>query len=225
MNNIENFIFDAGKTYQIDYTSAHNKKVNLKFQIDRSAWVGSFIWFIRRESCHFARPLFFPGILCTLDKNSTIKRNSFHGEMTYPLSSSLGYCSSLTHSNVHSKQRFRARTNCFISSDGSHRLGRRKMESLGISGDLHDQLVYHLPATTRANFKSEQYGVPETQLDSLSSSEVSGEAVLIGANVTEVSPWWEQFPKRWVIVLLCFFAFLLCNMDRVFPLFWFPNEF
>lgn len=31
-------------------------------------------------------------------------------------------------------------------------------------------------------------------------------------------PWWEQFPKRWVIVLLCFSAFLLCNMDRVsFP--------
>lgn len=30
-----------------------------------------------------------------------------------------------------------------------------------------------------------------------------------------VVPWWEEFPKRWVIVLLCFSAFLLCNMDRV----------
>lgn len=30
-----------------------------------------------------------------------------------------------------------------------------------------------------------------------------------------VLPWWEEFPKRWVIVLLCFSAFLLCNMDRV----------
>lgn len=27
--------------------------------------------------------------------------------------------------------------------------------------------------------------------------------------------WWEEFPKRWVIVVLCFTAFLLCNMDRV----------
>lgn len=27
--------------------------------------------------------------------------------------------------------------------------------------------------------------------------------------------WWEEFPKRWVIVILCFSAFLLCNMDRV----------
>ena len=28
-------------------------------------------------------------------------------------------------------------------------------------------------------------------------------------------PWWKQFPKRWLIVSLCFSAFLLCNMDRV----------
>ena len=27
--------------------------------------------------------------------------------------------------------------------------------------------------------------------------------------------WWHVFPKRWVIVILCFSAFLLCNMDRV----------
>ena len=25
----------------------------------------------------------------------------------------------------------------------------------------------------------------------------------------------EKFPKRWIIVLLCFVSFLLCNMDRV----------
>lgn len=25
----------------------------------------------------------------------------------------------------------------------------------------------------------------------------------------------QGFPKRWVIVILCFSAFLLCNMDRV----------
>ncbi|CAO2840815.1 unnamed protein product [Amaranthus hypochondriacus] len=27
--------------------------------------------------------------------------------------------------------------------------------------------------------------------------------------------WWKEFPKRWIIVVLCFSAFLLCNMDRV----------
>ncbi|XP_017977628.1 PREDICTED: ascorbate transporter, chloroplastic isoform X4 [Theobroma cacao] len=31
----------------------------------------------------------------------------------------------------------------------------------------------------------------------------------------EAVPWWQSFPKRWFIVLLCFAAFLLCNMDRV----------
>ncbi|PHT35868.1 Sodium-dependent phosphate transport protein 1, chloroplastic [Capsicum baccatum] len=36
-----------------------------------------------------------------------------------------------------------------------------------------------------------------------------GDNLLIGL------PWWEEFPKRWIIVLLCFSAFLLCNMDRV----------
>jgi ACS family sodium-dependent inorganic phosphate cotransporter len=36
------------------------------------------------------------------------------------------------------------------------------------------------------------------------------------------SPWWEIFPKRWVIVILCFSAFLLCNMDRVSMLLFLP---
>ncbi|MED6169146.1 Sodium-dependent phosphate transport protein 1, chloroplastic [Stylosanthes scabra] len=33
--------------------------------------------------------------------------------------------------------------------------------------------------------------------------------------VEGVAAWWHLFPKRWVIVILCFSAFLLCNMDRV----------
>lgn len=36
-----------------------------------------------------------------------------------------------------------------------------------------------------------------------------------GGGVASTVLWWEQFPRRWVIVLLCFSAFLLCNMDRV----------
>ncbi|MCO5548515.1 hypothetical protein L7F22_001975 [Adiantum nelumboides] len=31
----------------------------------------------------------------------------------------------------------------------------------------------------------------------------------------DAASWLQQIPKRWVIVILCFFAFLLCNMDRV----------
>ncbi|TKY47126.1 Sodium-dependent phosphate transport protein 1 [Spatholobus suberectus] len=39
---------------------------------------------------------------------------------------------------------------------------------------------------------------------------------LLGLDDAEVeAKWWQVFPKRWVIVILCFSAFLLCNMDRV----------
>ncbi|KAJ4848296.1 hypothetical protein Tsubulata_047883, partial [Turnera subulata] len=68
----------------------------------------------------------------------------------------------------------------------------------------------------RAFYKPEEYDIPDTPVESLKSLEGSGEAVLVEGNVQgTTSPWWEQFPKRWVIVLLCFVAFLLCNMDRV----------
>ncbi|KAJ9171394.1 hypothetical protein P3X46_014771 [Hevea brasiliensis] len=68
---------------------------------------------------------------------------------------------------------------------------------------------------TRAYYKSEEYDITDAALDSLKCTEGSAEAVLIEGNLQETSPWWQQFPKRWVIVLLCFCAFLLCNMDRV----------
>ncbi|XP_058766824.1 ascorbate transporter, chloroplastic-like [Vicia villosa] len=67
----------------------------------------------------------------------------------------------------------------------------------------------------RACYKSEDNDIGEPKIDRLQSTEGSGEAILLDGNLSQVSPWWQQFPKRWVIVLLCFTAFLLCNMDRV----------
>ncbi|XP_058743972.1 ascorbate transporter, chloroplastic-like [Vicia villosa] len=69
--------------------------------------------------------------------------------------------------------------------------------------------------TLRACYKSEDSDIGEPKIDRLQSTEGSGEAILLDGNLSQVSPWWQQFPKRWVIVLLCFTAFLLCNMDRV----------
>ncbi|XP_065859613.1 ascorbate transporter, chloroplastic isoform X1 [Euphorbia lathyris] len=68
---------------------------------------------------------------------------------------------------------------------------------------------------TRAYYKSEEDDIAEASVESFKLGEGSSEAVLIGGNLQKASPWWEQFPKRWAIVLLCFSAFLLCNMDRV----------
>lgn len=66
-----------------------------------------------------------------------------------------------------------------------------------------------------AFYKSDEYDITEAKVDSLQSTEIPSEAVLPDGDLQETSPWWEQFPKRWVVVLLCFSAFLLCNMDRV----------
>lgn len=65
----------------------------------------------------------------------------------------------------------------------------------------------------RADYKSSDFEASGPLRDSIKSSDSSGEVVLEGNG--NAIPWWEQFPKRWVIVLLCFAAFLLCNMDRV----------
>ncbi|CAK8560806.1 unnamed protein product [Lathyrus sativus] len=70
-------------------------------------------------------------------------------------------------------------------------------------------------STFRASYKSEDNDIGEPKIDRLQSTEGMGEAILLEGNLNQISPWWQQFPKRWVIVLLCFTAFLLCNMDRV----------
>lgn len=59
----------------------------------------------------------------------------------------------------------------------------------------------------RAHYKSEDDEMKNAKVE----LGASGEAVLVeGASSSG-----QQFPKRWVIVILCFAAFLLCNMDRV----------
>ncbi|XP_004500238.1 sodium-dependent phosphate transport protein 1, chloroplastic isoform X2 [Cicer arietinum] len=73
-----------------------------------------------------------------------------------------------------------------------------------------------------ADVKSEKH-VPEpsTKYQDLSLHNKVARAGLDGDDDVEEeaiigsSPWWQVFPKRWVIVILCFSAFLLCNMDRV----------
>ncbi|KAM7511974.1 hypothetical protein LguiB_010849 [Lonicera macranthoides] len=65
----------------------------------------------------------------------------------------------------------------------------------------HSRLV--TVVRSRTDYKSEDYDQP-----------YPAEDVVVEA-MQAAKPWWEQFPKRWLIVLLCFSAFLLCNMDRV----------
>ncbi|KAI5675025.1 hypothetical protein M9H77_05975 [Catharanthus roseus] len=75
----------------------------------------------------------------------------------------------------------------------------------------------------RADVKSKPYDLSDSERealkfeDTLDGARRRNAAGVRGGESSsndEVS-WLEQFPKRWIIVLLCFSAFLLCNMDRV----------
>nr|GEV30273.1 sodium-dependent phosphate transport protein 1, chloroplastic-like [Tanacetum cinerariifolium] len=74
----------------------------------------------------------------------------------------------------------------------------------------------------RSDVKSESYEVSKSTgvPGSFKFKERLGGAGDVGDSGDEFDdesgvPWWEEFPKRWTIVILCFSAFLLCNMDRV----------
>ncbi|XP_027110779.1 sodium-dependent phosphate transport protein 1, chloroplastic isoform X1 [Coffea arabica] len=72
------------------------------------------------------------------------------------------------------------------------------------------------------DLKSKPYDVADSERESLKFQDAFNDAALkngdaVDGQIVDIAEirWWEQFPKRWVIVLLCFSAFLLCNMDRV----------
>lgn len=71
----------------------------------------------------------------------------------------------------------------------------------------------------KSDVKSESYEVSNSTPGSFKFKDKLEVVVSGGENgdefVENVVPWWEEFPKRWTIVILCFSAFLLCNMDRV----------
>ncbi|XP_020079666.1 ascorbate transporter, chloroplastic-like isoform X2 [Ananas comosus] len=199
----------SGKEYRLKRTTAHDRKAHSPSSAEQFVWGGIYILSARREDSYIARSSFFPSrISCTLGNTIMMKRLVSLGELRYPLSNSLGNGSTGKMPNINFKRRLRARTECFISSDPTN-------NSWIQQGKLNNIGRYRLAIRTRADFKSEQYEITGPQPESFSSSEASSEAVLPGGNVRDVSRWWEQFPKRWLIVLLCFFAFLLCNMDRV----------
>ncbi|KAH6756451.1 Major facilitator superfamily protein [Perilla frutescens var. hirtella] len=90
----------------------------------------------------------------------------------------------------------------------------RKLDKLGFNDGQKPPSKHSTVMRTRAEFKSEEHDVTRTELETLVSSEGENEASSL-EGPEPAKPWWKQFPKRWVMVLLCFAAFLLCNMDRV----------
>ncbi|KAK0582847.1 hypothetical protein LWI29_030283 [Acer saccharum] len=120
--------------------------------------------------------------------------------------------------NSHPRKRSSGRCECHLSSE--HSLvscfqPRAENNRIGTCNGKGQQSEHVRANRIRARYKSEDFDITEAKVDALQSSEGTSEAALVEGNAEETYPWWEQFPKRWVIVLLCFSAFLLCNMDRV----------
>ncbi|KAI5647233.1 hypothetical protein M9H77_33238 [Catharanthus roseus] len=110
------------------------------------------------------------------------------------------------------QRRFRGICNVSSSFSENSWMPPRKLDRLGFVVGQPQQSKHKTVNGIRADYKSEEFDITEAKLESLVTPE--GEAVLV-EGFEQAKPWWEQFPKRWVMVLLCFAAFLLCNMDRV----------
>ncbi|KAI3950942.1 hypothetical protein MKW92_009942 [Papaver armeniacum] len=137
-------------------------------------------------------------LVCSTNKSSANQRTSFLGETEKPLSNTLQF------------RRYR----CFLSFNSfNNSWGQQtNLDKHGLPNGRGQQSEYRKGTWTRASYPNDIKG---PNFDPLSASEASNEIAIVGES-TQVSssPWW-QLPKRWVIVLLCFTAFLLCNMDRV----------
>ncbi|XP_042506108.1 ascorbate transporter, chloroplastic-like isoform X1 [Macadamia integrifolia] len=207
----------SGKVYQTEKAGIHQRGEHQGVYGTRYAWGNIFNKMsptLRECSSYMSRNLYSSvHLIGPLDKKTGKLKTGILGEVEhlhlYPPFTEIFCVSNL-------KQRIQGRCGCSISSDPSvgSSIHPRNLHKFGISNAHFQQSDCRKATKTRADYKSEQYDIAGAKLDSLSSLEVPDEAVLVEGSVRNIS-WWEQLPKRWVIVLLCCSAFLLCNMDRV----------
>lgn len=212
---LPNTIVTAGKLKQTERADPLDRR-----EQDRTVW-GRMInkshlhnGYCCYHSRHVYRPVRFS---YPLDKITI-----FHGGVSFyekiePLQSFQGIHSSKNFYNENLRQRTLERPRCLFSSfiSSSNLLGPRKHNNLGFSGNKSKQLERHSLLRTHSSFQPGEYELTSSEVDSFISPDEPNEAPLSETDSEKVSSSSSQFPKRWVIVLLCFAAFLLCNMDRV----------
>ncbi|XP_057780550.1 ascorbate transporter, chloroplastic-like isoform X2 [Salvia miltiorrhiza] len=117
---------------------------------------------------------------------------------------------------INTRRRVRGLCQCCLTSaySDSNLIPARKFSNRSFLDSQNPMSKYSTVMGTTADFTSEDFDITGTNLDSILSPDGASEAVLV-KEVEQAVPWWKQLPKRWVMVLLCFTAFLLCNMDRV----------
>ncbi|KAG0474621.1 hypothetical protein HPP92_014307 [Vanilla planifolia] len=205
-----------GKTYQVELSSSHERELNFAFA--KGKRVGKCRSTISNGCYCFSRNSLQFHYHHANDYRIRRKGEVFFGELKMPISNCLGNFHKRNFSVINLKRGLSANTSCFLLSDpfNNSRLQLRKVDYAAISDSLRKQLEERWVATTHANLRPEQYEVTGSQFDTLGSSEGSNEVVLEKEDQQELSDLLvQQLPKRWIIVLLCFSAFLLCNMDRV----------
>lgn len=206
------------KVYQTEQAAAHHRRERLRCAAAEYVYSNLFYKCVHslRGTCSLSGYSKYSSrnVLCPLNGEILRTRQIFHDEGEHP---------DLFHQQLHQKfqkikpgRKNRLICKCCLSSTPSHRnwIQPRMLGKLGIINRQSHQSKHATVIRTRADYKSEEYDITETELDSLALSEGTSEAILV-EGMQETKAWWEQFPKRWVIVLLCFTAFLLCNMDRV----------
>ncbi|XP_077215074.1 sodium-dependent phosphate transport protein 1, chloroplastic-like isoform X3 [Tasmannia lanceolata] len=105
--------------------------------------------------------------------------------------------------------------NTFKSRVSRKRSGCRVLSSIPVKSEAFRRRTI---GRTHADVKSEPYDVAESVPESVKFPDgalTEAVVVLEEEELRSDISWWEEFPKRWVIVVLCSSAFLLCNMDRV----------
>ncbi|CAK9151387.1 unnamed protein product [Ilex paraguariensis] len=202
-------ITGSGKTYKADQATAHHRGEQFGFAASRCVYRNMFCIRLRvpRESYSITGA-------SLLSIKPAGPRATAHDEGGDPLLMSRQHSEMFQRLNP--RRRFTGLRECCFSSTPSYGcwIQPRKLDKLGIIDGKWQQSKHAIVHNIRAGYKSDEYDIAETKLESFVSSDGSGEGALM-EGLQQIKPWWEQFPKRWVIVLLCFAAFLLCNMDRV----------
>ncbi|XP_059651390.1 ascorbate transporter, chloroplastic [Cornus florida] len=204
----------SGKVYQIEQATTYHRGERLGFATAQYVHKNKFCknLCIVRNSCSLSRYSYCSSLhVIGLPNGKTPRMNTLHDGGEHPLSKQL----IAKFQGINTRQGIRKICQCYLSSISSDNswVQPRKLDNHKIN-DRQWQLSKHVKVNrTRADYKSEEFDITGAAVDPFVLSE--GPSEVLAEGVPQIKPWWEQLPKRWMIVLLCFTAFLLCNMDRV----------
>ncbi|KAK1289331.1 hypothetical protein QJS10_CPB18g01608 [Acorus calamus] len=195
----------SGELYQSEQAIVHDRRDRLRARV-KSRWGSSTLNGIHVQGDYFSQNARLPRspFHSTCPDQITINRTHLW-KMELPRYMFSGRCVGKKNFSSYVVRRISGKCQCFLASDPptSCLVQPRKLNNLGISDGQCQLLKYRLAIRTRADFKSEQYDITGSSMESLpmeslDSSEVLNEPALLKEDVQDMPNWWEQFPKRWV---------------------------